>query len=360
MSENIPLYKPYMPEKLPEMEAILHSGALAYGKWGRKFEAMIAGYTGAPHVAVVNSYNAAVQIALKTLDIGAGDEVIASPQSCLASNMPILSVGAKTVWADIDPKTGTLSPDSVRKKITPATRAIFHNHHCGYPGYIDEINAIGKEKGIFVIDDCIEAFGAVYKDRMLGAAGADVSLFSFQTVRLPNAIDGGAVCFRDAELHEKACRMRDLGVDRKTFRDNLGEISPASDVTFPGMGVTMNEISSYIGCRQMEDMDALLERQRNNADRWREQLAAESGVTPLGRSETLPNYWVFGLLYGNGREKGILHFREMGYHASSVHLPNYYYSVFNDRGERLSGVREFYEHYVAVPCGWWFNQNKNI
>ena len=153
--------------------------------------------------------------------------------------MPILSVGAKAVWADIDPRTGTLSPDSVRKKLTAATKAIFHNHHCGYPGYIDEINTIGKEKGLPVIDDCIEAFGARYKGRALGSLDTDVTLFSFQTVRLPNTIDGGAVCFRDIELHEKACKLRDLGVDRSTFRDDMGEISPLSDVRQPGMGVTM-------------------------------------------------------------------------------------------------------------------------
>ena len=149
-----------MPEQLPEIETILHSGALAYGKWGRAFETSLITFTGAPHAAVVNSFNAAVQIALLTLGIGHGDEVITSPQSCLASNMPILSVGAKVVWADIDPHTGTLSPESVRRKITPATRVIFHNHHCGYPGYIDEINAIGREKGLPVIDDWIEASGA--------------------------------------------------------------------------------------------------------------------------------------------------------------------------------------------------------
>ena len=149
----IPLYKPFMPEELPEMNAILHSGALAYGKWGREFEKSLEAYTGAPHVAVVNSFNAAVQIALLTLGIGYDDEVITSPQSCLASNMPILSVGAKAVWADIDPRTGTLSPDSVRKKLTAATKAIFHNHHCGYPGYINEIKTIVSRRLAHVTKD---------------------------------------------------------------------------------------------------------------------------------------------------------------------------------------------------------------
>ena len=352
----IPLYKPFMPEELPEMNAILHSGALAYGKWGWEFEKSLEAYTGAPHVAVVNSFNAAVQIALLTLGIGYDDEVITSPQSCLASNMPILSVGAKAVWADIDPRTGTLSPDSVRKKLTAATKAIFHNHHCGYPGYIDEINTIGKEKGLPVIDDCIEAFGARYKGRALGSLDTDVTLFSFQTVRLPNTIAGGAVCFRDIELHEKACKLRDLGVDRSTFRDDMGEISPLSDVRQPGMGVTMNEVSSYIGCMQMRHIDSLLAIQRRNAQKWRSELTEEPFFQPLGRSETEPNYWVFGLLAKQGRIDGIRHFRTHGYYASSVHLPNYNYSVFGNYENDLPGVREFYEHYLALPCGWWIEE----
>ena len=342
-----------MPEQLPEIETILHSGALAYGKWGRAFETSLITFTGAPHAAVVNSFNAAVQIALLTLGIGHGDEVITSPQSCLASNMPILSVGAKVVWADIDPHTGTLSPESVRRKITPATRVIFHNHHCGYPGYIDEINAIGREKGLPVIDDCIEAFGAQYKGRTMGSLDTDVSLFSFQTVRLPNTIDGGAVCFRDPALHQKACRLRDLGVDRKTFRDSMGEISPLSDVKQAGMGVTMNEVSSYIGYLQMQQIESLLAIQQANAQQWIHKLALKEEYQPLGRTEIKPNYWVFGLRTGKGRTDAILNFRAQGYYASSVHLPNYMYSVFGNRGDDLVGAKEFYDHYLALPSGWW-------
>ena len=86
-----------MPENLPEIENILHSGALAYGKWGKEFEQAISDFTGAPHVATVNSYNAAVQIAFLTLGVGYEDDVITSPQSCLASNMPILSSGASVI-----------------------------------------------------------------------------------------------------------------------------------------------------------------------------------------------------------------------------------------------------------------------
>lgn len=355
----IPLYKPYMPKQLPELENILHSGALAYGKWGREFEQSISDFTGAPNVATVNSYNAAVQLIFLTLGVGYGDEVITSPQSCLASNMPILSSGATVVWADIDPKTGTLDPESVKSKITPNTKVIFHNHHCGYPGYIDEINAIGRERGIIVVDDCIEAFGSEYKGKMMGASNTDVTVFSFQTVRLPNTIDGGAVCFRDRELHNKACKLRDFGIDRPTFRDSLGEISPLSDITEVGMGVTMSELNSYIGLQQMQEISSLLAQQRMNGNTWK--LKLEQSLDYQGISDDRkinPNYWVMGMLYKKGRVAGIEHFRKLGFYASTVHLPNNRYSVFGkaNMDKSLKGVEEFYNHFVAVPSGWWVKE----
>ena len=91
-----------------------------------------------------------------TLGLKYGDEVLASPMGCLVSTQPYASMGFKIKWCDIDTVTGTLDPDSVRAKITPNTKAIIHNHFCGYPGYIDEINSIGREYGIPIIDDGIE------------------------------------------------------------------------------------------------------------------------------------------------------------------------------------------------------------
>ena len=154
----IPLLKPYMPE-LPEMDAILHSGALAYGNYTKQFEEKLREYFRAPYVMAVNTFSSAIQVALTTLDIVPGDEVIASPMACLVSSQPYLAAGLSVRWADVDPERGTLDPESVRSRITPRTKAIVHNHFCGYPGHIDEINAIGKEFGIPVIVlSVLEAF----------------------------------------------------------------------------------------------------------------------------------------------------------------------------------------------------------
>lgn len=349
-----------MPEELPELDEILHSGALAYGKWGRTFEQSIKEFVGCKEdVLVVNSFTATIQVVLSTLGIKSGDEIIASPQSCLASTQPLATFGATVVWADIDPKRGTLSPESVESKITSRTKLIFHNHHCSYPGYIDEINALGKKYGLIVIDDCIESFGSKYKGRLLGNLDTDITIFSFQTVRLPNTIDGGAMIFKDRALFEKAIKVRDLGVDRKTFRDSLGEISLLSDVPIHGYGVTMNEISSYIGYCQMQSVKKLFAHQKGNAEIWQQEItSAYPSLKLLDTIDIEPSYWVFGVLSEN-KLSTLTHFREMGYSTSGVHIPNTYYSVFGSQGD-FPGVEQFYSQFVALPSGWWLKKQECI
>ena len=338
-----------MPESLSELDNILHSGALSYGKWGKKFECSLCEFIGNDYLLTTNSYASAIQLALTVLGLSFGDEVITSPMSCLASNQPLLTFGLKIVWADIDPKTGTLSPDSVKEKITSKTKLIFHNHFCGYVGYVDEINSIGKQFGIPVIDDCVEAFGAKYKGKYMGNLGTDFTIFSFQKIRLPNTIDGGAISFKDKKKYDKAFLMRDFGIDRTAFRDINGEISPECDISMKGYGMTMSEISSYIGYSQMDDIPLLLMKQYNNACHWKKELPA---VDTLWRKNTQPNNWIFGLLSENKIED-MLSFRNKGYYSSGVHLPNNYYTVFGER-VFLPGVERFYSRFLALPSGWWF------
>ena len=157
----IPIFKPYMPNDiLPELENILYSGQLAYGKYGKLFESELAKFIGNPHVISVNSYNQAMLLALSVLNLNPGDEVIASPVSCLASNQPFVIKGLKVIWADVDPNTGALCVEDVKKRITSKTKAIFHNHFCGYLGNVKVITQLAKEYGLGVVDDCLEAFGS--------------------------------------------------------------------------------------------------------------------------------------------------------------------------------------------------------
>lgn len=353
----IPIYKPYMPENLmPELNEILYSGQLNFGKYGKQFESQLKEFIGCEYILTINSYNTAMQVVLSTLGLQFGDEIIASPVSCLASNQPFATKGLKVIWADINPATGTLCPEDVEDKITDNTKAIFHNHFCGYVGEIDAINALGKKYGIPIIDDGIEAFGSEYKGNKLGDLGTDVTVFSFQTVRLPNTIEGGAIVFKDKTLYDKAVLIRDYGIDRSKFRTADGEINPDCDIHLEGYGGLMSEVNSFIGTKQMLDVIQLLQQQQQNAIKWQKELKNNTDIKPLQiNNNTNPNYWVYGTLSENSKMT-INYFKSRGFYATGVHINNNIYSVFNNKID-LEGVNKFKQQFVAIPCGCWVSDS---
>lgn len=346
-----PLFKPYIPLELPKLDAILHSGQLAYGKYAREFEKGLADYIGISRVLCTNSFNSAYLLLIKALDLKPGDEVISSPMCCLASSQPFAIFGVKLIWADIDPAVGTLDPEAVKKALTPATKAIVHNHFCGYVGYVDEIRSLAKEKGLLLIDDASEAFGSEYNGLKAGNWDADATVYSFQTVRLPNSIDGGAVSFKSEKHYERALLLRDYGINRSKFRDELGEINPLCDIDLASFGCLPSDVNSYIGIQCLKETPELLTKQRENAFNLTNNLPQGiSAMNPL--APTKPNYWVFGALAKNKREFIRKIQVEDQHGISGVHLPNTYYTLFGTQPE-LSGVNEFHQHFVALPCGWW-------
>lgn len=354
-----PLYKVFMPEGLDKpVTKLLYSGKLSFGEHAKQFENQLRQYINNPYTLITSNNNYASIIAFTLLDLKEGDEVIASPMACLASNQPLVATGAKVVWADIDPATGSLDPESVKKQITKRTKAILHYHWCGYPGYIDEINRVAADHGLYVIDDAIESFGAEYKGQKIGNCGTDITLFSFQAVRLPNTIDGGAISFTSKELFEKAKRMRDWGIDRSTFRDELGEISPQSDIAMKGFNAMMSDLNGLVGVYQMNALDQLLSVQRANAAIWDENLERFNLSTIKKRPEINPNYWVYSVF-----SKNILgdlnRFRDAGFYASKVHIRNDNYSCFGKQSISLPGVDTFAAKQISLPSGWWLNLSSN-
>lgn len=348
----IPLYKPFMPE-LPELDKILHSGQLAAGKYTIEFENDMKDYFSVSHILVTSTFNTAISVAITSCGFQDGDEVIASPMACLASTQPYATAGLKIVWADVDPHTGTLDPASVKEKITSHTKGIIHNHFCGYPGYIDEINEIGRKKGVTVIDDGIECFGASYKGKLIGNCGTDVTVFSFNPVRILTTVDGGAVIFKNTDVFKRGVLVRDCGIDRSIFRDEMGEINGDCDITVQGYSATLSNVNAYIGTQQLPDLNTRIKKQRKNAKKWDSKIGKLGPYKPLKSPDGEPNYWVYGMLAPD-KKACIKNFRGMGYYASGVHINNNIYSVFGKQ-DTLPGVQEFYDTFVALPCGWWLD-----
>jgi dTDP-4-amino-4,6-dideoxygalactose transaminase len=348
-----PLFKVFIPEGInEELEKVLYSGRLTSGNYVSLFENKLSDFVGI-NVLAYNSYNSAASIPWEIIDLKEGDEVIASPMSCLASNQPVAVKRGVMKWTDIDPFVGSLSPDCVRKNITSKTKAILHYHWGGYPGYIDEIVAIGNEYGIPVIEDAIESFGAEYKGKRIGNTGADFTLFSFQPVRLPTSIDGGGLVCKDPKHHEKALLLRDYGIDRSKFRDSLGEISEKCDISIPGFGSAMSEINGLIGLRSFEQTPVNLALQREQALKNHELIKSFDKTFPIGLDGTLPNYWIYTFLSENRDVLLETIRKEHKLYASKVHLRNDFYSVFGKFEAQLKGVDKFNNESLSIPCGWW-------
>ncbi|KUF42856.1 aminotransferase DegT [Myroides marinus] len=352
----VPIFKPYMPKDiLSEIEDNLYSGNLSFGVKAKMFEKSIGSYINNSRFLSTSSYNHALLIVISALGLKSGDEIIASPMSCLASNQPFAIKGLKIKWVDIDPNNGSICLDDLKSKLSSNTKAVFVNHYCGYLARQKEIYGLVKQYDIPLIDDAIESFGSKFGGKMIGNNYADVTVFSFQTVRLPNTIEGGGIAFLNEELYLKALKIRDYGIDRTTFRDELNEISKECDINLEGYGALMPEVNSIIGNNQMKDLDVLLGIQRINGLKWDGLISDIPGLKPLEvNSEVEPNYWVYGVLSDN-KVESIVKFRELGFYATSVHINNNIYSVFRNN-ENLKGVNEFYSRFIAIPCGWWVKE----
>ena len=355
----IPLYKVYMPPNIEDsLIKLLYSERLAFGEHNELFEERLRKYLGTSLVITTNTNNSAMILALKLAGVKVGDDVLASPISCLATNAPVKTVGANIVWIDVNPSTGCIDSEKLEGYLTRKTKAIIHYHWVGYPGDINEINSFARKKGLKVIEDASEAFGAEYKGRKIGNTNSDFVCFSFNPVRIINTIDGGALSIRAKDDFERAKLLRDYGIDRKKFRDKMGEINPNSDITEAGHHFLMNNLSGYLGFVQILDIDRRLKRVRSNARFYDKKLSVIPQLKPLRVSpRKQPSYWVYTIL-AEDRDNLLIFLRENQIYASKVHMRNDIYSCFGPLKNKYPGIEEFSKKYLSIPCGWWLSKEE--
>jgi dTDP-4-amino-4,6-dideoxygalactose transaminase len=173
-----PQYQSLKPEIYAAIDRVLESGQFIMGPDVKQFEQEVATYLGVKHAISVNSGTDALVIGLRSMGIGAGDEVITTPFSFFATAESISSVGATPIFVDIDPQTFNIDPAKIKDKITLRTRAIMPVHLYGNPAAMNQIMEIAQEYGLKIIEDCAQSFGARYNGKMTGSIG-DVGAYSF-------------------------------------------------------------------------------------------------------------------------------------------------------------------------------------
>ncbi|MFN8436361.1 MAG: DegT/DnrJ/EryC1/StrS family aminotransferase [Cytophagales bacterium] len=252
-------------EERKEVNDVLETGILfrynhdneRKGIWkAKELEQSIEDFTGAKHCHFVSSGTAAVYSAMAACGIGYGDEVIVPPYTFLATIEAVMFAGGVPVFAEID-DTICLNPDSIRKAITPKTKAICLVHMCGAIGHIEEILQICKEHNLILIEDSAQALGATYKGQHAGTFGK-VGCYSFDFFKIVTSGEGGAIVTNDDQIYKNVDTFTDHG------HDHIGPLRGMEQHPNVGLNFRTSELHAAVGLAQMKKLDRILTAQRKN------------------------------------------------------------------------------------------------
>ena len=261
------------------------------------------------------------------------------------TNTTILNIGARPVFADVEPETGNLDPASIERLITSVTKAICVVHYAGYPADLEALRAIADRHGLSLIEDCAHALGARNQGVPIGTVG-DAAIFSFQAIKHLTTIDGGMLTFRDPSKIDGARRLRWFGLSKGVARTEV-------NISVPGFKYNMNNVTALIGRAQLPSIGKAISRHIANGRYFDRAFSDMPGVSPaLVRSGSEPSYWIYTLLCDDAAavEQAL---QEAGIMASKLHRPNHYHSAFAAYSNPMPMLEDFYTRLLHLPCGWW-------
>lgn len=268
VSAPFPIWPSFSPEEAEAVARVLASNKVNYwtGGEGRAFEREFAAWSGANHGIALSNGTVALEVALRALDIGPGDEVIVTPRSFIASVSSVVTAGATPVFADVDRETQALSADTVAPLVTSRTKAIVVVHLGGMPADMDPLMALARSHGIAIIEDCAQAHGARYKGRSVGVIG-DIGAWSFcQDKIMTTGGEGGMVTTNDPELARRMWSFKDHGKSEAAMA--LEEPQATFRWVHEGFGTNgrMLEMQAIIGRIQLSKIEAWTALRRRYAD----------------------------------------------------------------------------------------------
>lgn len=347
----IPLFSVYMnPKVQEEVSKVLLSGFIGEGEKVKQFEKKVQDFVGNNYIATVNSGTSALHLALNLANVSGG-KVISTPITCSATNFPIINNNADIVWADIDPKTGNISPEGIKKCLKKHSdiRAIMMVHWGGYPCDIDEINELGRQYSIPVIEDAAHAFGATYKGKRIGNH-SDFVMFSFQAIKHLTTVDGGALCCKYEDCFKHAKLLRWFGIDRENT-EGRADLRCEADIIQAGFKFHMNDVSATVGLCNFERISAILMLHSYNSEYYDTELKDISGITLLERrSDRESAAWLYTMLVEN-RDNFMQAMKDRGVMTSKVHARNDEYFCTRNFKTYLPNADYFYSKMVSIPVG---------
>jgi len=288
---KVPVAKPFIGQEELEYvtEAVRTGWISSRGKYVHQFETSFSSFIGCNYGIACNSGTAALHLALLALGIGPGDEVIVPSLTYIASANAASYCGATPVFVDVDLEIWCMSLEEFENNISPRTKVVMPVHLYGNVCEMDQLMELARENEIFVIEDCAEAHGAMYKERRAGSFG-DISCFSFFGNKIITTGEGG-MCITDSEEYAKRIRYycdQCASEDKRYWHEQIG------------YNYRMTNLQAAVGLAQLERVGDTLQRKQEIAERYKKVLDSfeKQGLVQLQkvRDGVVSAYWMFSLI----------------------------------------------------------------
>lgn len=380
MKMNIPLFKVFMsPEAGENVSKVLNSGFIGQGPKVDEFEKILEKKFD-KKIVTVNSCTAALHLALRLIENSPGDEIITTPLTCAATNMPIILNNYKIKWADINLNNCNIDLDDVERKLSKNTKAIMFVHWGGYPVDLDRVKQIqDKCYALYghrpeIIEDCAHVWNSYHNDTLIGTSG-NFCAFSLQAIKFLTTGDGGflipksshkvseivaghpsyasddlKIKYNYSEYYNKSKLLRWFGLDRESSADFRCSQNPK----YIGDKLHMNDIAATIGLSNYPYIDDLAKINRSNSEYYNKELQNVAGVTLL-ENKYKSSYWIYTLRVKN-RDKFKEMMTEKGIMVSQVHSRNDVFPCFDKYKCSLPNMDIVHQDMICIPCGWWVTE----
>lgn len=294
--ERVDVMRPWLgEEEVAAVAEVIRSGWVAQGPRVREFEQRFADLQQAGHAVAVSSCTTALHLALVVAGVGPGDDVVVPSFSFIATANAATYVGARPVFADVDPVTGNVTAATLAEALTPRTRAVVVVDQGGVPADLDAVRELCDPLGIVVLEDAACAAGSTYRNRPVGA-GADVAAWSFHPRKVVTTGEGGMLTTPRADWGDRARRLREHAMSVSAADRHASVLAPAEEYTEVGFNHRMTDLQAAVGLVQLGRLPAMVARRRELAAGYAERLADLPGLRPVADppwgTSNFQSYWV--------------------------------------------------------------------